>query len=69
MIAPSVSYSFTIRLQIANRPRMLGRVASAIGEAGFNKSVAPAVAGGVVRAAHETAAARRRQRLDLSRNR
>ena len=32
----------------------------------FNKSVAPAVAAGVVRAAHETAAARRRRRLDLS---
>src|SRR5213594_2699679 len=30
----SASYSFTIRLQIANRPGMLGRVASAIGEAG-----------------------------------
>src|SRR5574341_863519 len=34
MIAPSASYSFTIRLQIRNRPGMLGRVASAIGEAG-----------------------------------
>src|SRR5882762_3198675 len=34
MIAPSASYSFTIRLQISNRPGMLGRVASAIGEAG-----------------------------------
>ena len=32
----------------------------------FNKNVAPAVAGGVVRAAHETAVARRRRRLDLS---
>lgn len=89
MIAPSASYSFTIRLQIRNRPGMLGRVASAMGEAGgdigavdivettreqterdipsvFNKNVAPAVAGGVVRAAHETAVARRRRRLDLS---
>src|SRR6184192_290615 len=34
MKTPSASYSFTIRLQIANRPGMLGRVASAIGEAG-----------------------------------
>src|SRR5574341_167583 len=32
----------------------------------FNKSVAPAVAAGVARAAHETAVARRRRRLDLS---
>ncbi|HKQ66112.1 MAG TPA: malic enzyme-like NAD(P)-binding protein [Methylomirabilota bacterium] len=34
MIAPSASYSFTVRLQIANRPGMLGKVASAIGDAG-----------------------------------
>src|SRR5881409_3711146 len=34
MKTPSASYSFTIRLQIANRPGRLGRVASAIGEAG-----------------------------------
>ncbi|OGL17807.1 MAG: malate dehydrogenase [Candidatus Rokubacteria bacterium RIFCSPLOWO2_12_FULL_71_22] len=34
MITPSASYSFTIRLAIANRPGMLGRVASAIGAAG-----------------------------------
>lgn len=33
-IAPSASYSLTARLQIPNRPGMLGRVASAIGEAG-----------------------------------
>ncbi len=33
-IAPSASYSLTIRLEIKNRPGMLGRVASAIGEAG-----------------------------------
>ena len=33
MLAPSASYSFTIRLAIASRPGMLGRVASAIGEA------------------------------------
>src|SRR5213595_250606 len=33
MKTPSASYSFTIRLQISNRPGMLGRVASAIGEA------------------------------------
>src|SRR5213596_1824240 len=32
----------------------------------FNKAVAPAVAEGVVRAAHETSAARRRRPLDLS---
>ena len=34
MITPSASYSFTVRLQIPNRPGMLGRVASAIGDAG-----------------------------------
>src|SRR5438105_6060775 len=34
MRTPSASYSFTVRLQIENRPGMLGRVASAIGEAG-----------------------------------
>jgi malate dehydrogenase (oxaloacetate-decarboxylating) len=33
-IAPSASYSLTIRVQITNRPGMLGRVALAIGEAG-----------------------------------
>src|SRR5712692_3648367 len=33
-VAPSASYSLTIRLEIKNRPGMLGRVASAIGEAG-----------------------------------
>jgi malate dehydrogenase (oxaloacetate-decarboxylating) len=33
-IAPSASYSFTVRLDIRNRPGMLGRVTSAIGEAG-----------------------------------
>ena len=35
----------------------------------FNKSVAPAVAEGVARAAHETATARRRRRVDVARNR
>jgi malate dehydrogenase (oxaloacetate-decarboxylating) len=33
-IAPSASYSLTVRLEIRNRPGMLGRVASAIGDAG-----------------------------------
>jgi malate dehydrogenase (oxaloacetate-decarboxylating) len=33
-VAPSASYSLTARLAIRNRPGMLGRVASAIGEAG-----------------------------------
>jgi len=33
-IAPSASYSLTVRLEIKNRPGMLGRVASAIGGAG-----------------------------------
>ncbi len=33
-VLPSASYSLTIRLQIANRPGMLGRVALSIGEAG-----------------------------------
>jgi len=34
VIAPSASYSFIVRLQIASRPGMLGRVASAIRAAG-----------------------------------
>ena len=34
MIPPSASYSFIVRLQIASRPGMLGRVASAIGDVG-----------------------------------
>jgi malate dehydrogenase (oxaloacetate-decarboxylating) len=33
-LAPSASYSITVRLAIRNRPGMLGRVASVIGEAG-----------------------------------
>jgi malate dehydrogenase (oxaloacetate-decarboxylating) len=33
-VAPSASYSLTLRLEITNKPGMLGRVASAIGEAG-----------------------------------
>jgi malate dehydrogenase (oxaloacetate-decarboxylating) len=33
-VAPSASYSLTVRLEIANRPGNLGRVALAIGEAG-----------------------------------
>jgi malate dehydrogenase (oxaloacetate-decarboxylating) len=33
-VVPSASYSLTVRLQIANRPGMLGRVAMSIGEAG-----------------------------------
>jgi malate dehydrogenase (oxaloacetate-decarboxylating) len=33
-VAPSASYSLTVRLEIRNRPGMLGRVASAIGHAG-----------------------------------
>jgi malate dehydrogenase (oxaloacetate-decarboxylating) len=35
----------------------------------FNKSVAPAVAAGVARAAHETGAARRRRRPDTGADR
>jgi malate dehydrogenase (oxaloacetate-decarboxylating) len=34
MITPSASYSLTVRCEIANRPGMLGRAASAIGAAG-----------------------------------
>src|SRR5438132_13278194 len=34
MQAPSASYSLTVRLQIVNKPGMLGRVTSAIGKAG-----------------------------------
>ena len=33
-IAPSASYSITLRVEIRNRPGMLGRVASTIGDAG-----------------------------------
>src|SRR6266403_1357561 len=33
-ITPSASYSLTVRVEIAHKPGMLGRVASAIGEAG-----------------------------------
>jgi malate dehydrogenase (oxaloacetate-decarboxylating) len=33
-VAPSASYSFTIRLEIRNKPGMLGRVTSVIGKAG-----------------------------------
>jgi malate dehydrogenase (oxaloacetate-decarboxylating) len=33
-VTPSASYSVTVRLSIANRPGMLGRVAMAIGDAG-----------------------------------
>ena len=32
--APSASYSMTVRLEITNRPGMLGKVTSAIGKAG-----------------------------------
>src|SRR2546426_2272349 len=34
MQSPSASYSLTVRLEITNRPGMLGRVTSAIGKAG-----------------------------------
>ena len=34
VVAPSASYSFTVRLEIRNRPGMLGRVTSVIGKAG-----------------------------------
>src|SRR5436190_22068399 len=33
-VTPSAQYSVTIRVEIAHRPGMLGRVAGAIGEAG-----------------------------------
>ena len=33
-VAPSASYSLTVRLEIRNKPGMLGRVTSAIGKAG-----------------------------------
>jgi malate dehydrogenase (oxaloacetate-decarboxylating) len=33
-VTPSASYSFTVRLEIRNRPGMLGRVTSVIGKAG-----------------------------------
>ena len=34
VVAPSASYSFTVRLEIRNRPGMLGRVTSVIGKTG-----------------------------------
>ncbi len=34
VVAPSASYSFTVRLEIRNKPGMLGRVTSVIGNAG-----------------------------------
>src|SRR5919109_569152 len=34
VVAPSASYSLTVRVAIQNRPGMLGKVASAIGDAG-----------------------------------
>src|SRR5262245_21914918 len=33
-VTPSASYSLTVRVEIRNRPGMLGRVTSAIGDAG-----------------------------------
>ena len=38
-VAPSASYSLTVRLEIHSRPGMLGRVTSAIGEAGGERRV------------------------------
>ena len=32
--APSASYSLTVRVRLANRPGMLGKLTSAIGKAG-----------------------------------
>ncbi len=68
-ITPSASYSITVRVEIKNRPGMLGRVTSAIGEAGgdiipsvFNKKVAPAVAREVIKAAQKGGIARRKRR-------
>ena len=67
-VTPSASYSLTIRVQIVNRPGMLGRVALAIGEAGGDIGavdiVAPAVAEGVARAASQTGTARRRRQAE-----
>ena len=36
MATPNVSYSVTIRAEISNRPGSLGRLTTAIGEAGGN---------------------------------
>ena len=111
-VAPSASYSLTVRFEIKNRPGMLGHVASAIGETGGDigavdlvqpqrdrvvrditikaremklaaaatpgelsaeyiipivfKAVAPDVAKGVARTAHETGVARRRRRREVA---
>ncbi len=52
MIAPSASYSLTVRVEII--PSV------------FNKHVAAEVARAVAGAAHRTGVARRRRRLDLA---
>src|SRR2546428_12332398 len=44
MQAPSASYSLTVRLEIVNKPGMLGRVTSAIGKAGGDIGAIPLVA-------------------------
>ena len=75
-VLPSANYSITVRLEIRNKPGMLG-AGTRVGPAAalpvmegipsvFNKAVAGAVAAGVARAAQATGVARRRRRLDLS---
>src|SRR5258705_11293879 len=44
--APSASYSVTVRLEIDNRPGMLGKVTSAIGKAGGDIGAIDRVEGG-----------------------
>ncbi len=54
-VAPSASYSFTVRLEIRNKPGI---------PSVFNKKVAPLVAHEVFKAAQKTGVARRRHRSD-----
>jgi malate dehydrogenase (oxaloacetate-decarboxylating) len=72
-VAPSAGYSLiNDEMKLAAARALAGCVsrselsAEYIIPSVFNKSVAPAVAEGVVRAAHETGTARRRRRLDLT---
>src|SRR5262245_45823941 len=46
--APSASYSMTVRLEIRNRPGMLGKVTSAIGRAGGDIGAVDLVQAGAV---------------------
>ena len=72
-VAPSASYSLTVRLEIKNPPGMLGRVASTIGEAGGDigavdlmESQGDRVARDITIKARETGVAGRRRRREAT---